>query len=261
MSVLLLRLSGPMQSWGTQSRFSARDSGLEPSRSGVIGLLCAAAGRPRSEPLDDFRSLRMAVRVNREGELRRDFQTAGGGRLASRPLNVGGRSYGVARASGARGDTVISQRDYLADADFLVALAGDSHLLAQLDAALAAPVWPMFLGRKSFVPGLPVRVAGGLHDGDEPEPVLRSVCWTAPDGWIERQQKAGNGPAKQPPAPQRLRLIVETENPQAADGHPHDVPLSFEPRRFTTRHTVTRWIESNDLQQVAVSDEKGAPCT
>ena len=47
MSVLLLRLAGPMQAWGTQSRFTVRDTGLEPSKSGVIGLLCAAL---RSEP-------------------------------------------------------------------------------------------------------------------------------------------------------------------------------------------------------------------
>ena len=52
--------------------------------SGVIGLLCAALGRPRHEPLDDFRQLAMAVRVDREGELRRDFQTAGGGQLSIR---------------------------------------------------------------------------------------------------------------------------------------------------------------------------------
>ena len=49
MSTLLLRLAGPMQSWGTQSRFTIRDSGLEPSKSGVIGLLCAALGKPRTE--------------------------------------------------------------------------------------------------------------------------------------------------------------------------------------------------------------------
>ena len=54
MTVLLMRLAGPMQSWGTRSRFGNRDTGLEPSRSGVIGLLCAALGRPRAEPLDDF---------------------------------------------------------------------------------------------------------------------------------------------------------------------------------------------------------------
>ena len=68
-SVLLLRLAGPMQSWGTQSRFSHRDTGLEPSRSGVIGLLCAALGRPRDHSLDEFLPLKMAVRVDHEGRL------------------------------------------------------------------------------------------------------------------------------------------------------------------------------------------------
>ena len=47
MSVLLLRLAAPMQSWGTTSRFIHRDTGLEPSKSGIIGLLCAGPG-PRA---------------------------------------------------------------------------------------------------------------------------------------------------------------------------------------------------------------------
>ena len=49
MSILLLRLAGPMQSWGTQSRFLVRDTGMEPSKSGVIGLLSPLwGGRGRS---------------------------------------------------------------------------------------------------------------------------------------------------------------------------------------------------------------------
>ena len=45
MPALLLRLVGPMQSWGMQRRFSIRDTGTEPSKSGVIGLACAAFGK------------------------------------------------------------------------------------------------------------------------------------------------------------------------------------------------------------------------
>ena len=48
MHTLLLRLEGPLQSWGTSSRFPQRDTGFEPSKSGVIGLLCAALGKPRA---------------------------------------------------------------------------------------------------------------------------------------------------------------------------------------------------------------------
>ena len=78
MSTLLLRLAGPMQSWGTQSRFSVRDTGLEPSKSGVVGLLCAALGLPRHEEVDHLAALSMGVRVDSEGALKMDYQTAGG---------------------------------------------------------------------------------------------------------------------------------------------------------------------------------------
>lgn len=161
MPTLLLRLTGPMQSWGVTSRFDERDTGLEPSKSGVVGLLCAALGRDRSEPVADLASLRMGVRVDREGVLRRDFQTA----------------TGYVRASGqpARDKTVVSPRFYLADAVFLVGLEGrDRALLESLDAALAAPVWTLCLGRKGFPPGEPVRLPGGLLD-EELEAAL--YCW------------------------------------------------------------------------------------
>ena len=117
-----------MQSWGTQSRFSTRDTGLEPSKSGVIGLLCAALGLGRDSPLDDLARLRMGVRVDRAGVMEKDYQTAGGGTLP------GGRAYGVHRANDARGQTVLSNRYYLADADFLVGLeSDDAALLRRLD--------------------------------------------------------------------------------------------------------------------------------
>ena len=157
MNTLLLRLAGPMQSWGTQSRFTIRDTGYEPSKSGVIGLLCAALGKPRDESHPDnqgkptlsaLTALRMGIRVDREGVLQKDYHTAGGSRHDD---------YGVIKASGAKGDTVVSHRYYLADADFLVGLeSGSEELLQQLETALANPHWQLFLGRKSFVPSLPV---------------------------------------------------------------------------------------------------------
>ena len=121
MNTLLLRLVGPMQSWGVQSRFGVRDTGLEPSKSGVIGLLCAALGKPRDEAhpantgkpsLADLAQLRMGVRVEREGSLRVDYHTASN----------------VLKASGGLKDTELSNRYYLADAYFLVGIqARRSH--------------------------------------------------------------------------------------------------------------------------------------
>lgn len=207
MSVLLLRLAGPMQSWGTRSRFSNRDTGLEPSRSGVIGLFCAALGRPREEPLDDFLPLKMAVRVDREGRLMRDYHTAQNVRRADttkRPQ-----------------ETVLSERFYLADAEFLVGLAGDDRpFLERLDAALRRPVWPLCLGRKAFVPSLPV--AQGVIEGE-----LIQVLTDHP--WRMRHPRD-----KRPDKP--LRGVVEVPY---GTGEPRpDVPRSFvsRDRRFDVRH-------------------------
>ncbi len=155
MSTLLLRIAGPMQSWGTQSRFTQRDTGREPSKSGVVGLIAAALGRPRTASLADLASLRMGVRVNSEGQMLRDYHTVGGSTRGSTD------EYGVAIFSGKGTSVVLSNRFYLADADFLVGLEAanpaQETLLRTIDAALAQPVWPLFLGRRAFVPGRPIR--------------------------------------------------------------------------------------------------------
>jgi len=139
-----------MQSWGTTSRFDERDTQLEPSKSAVLGLVCAALGRDRTKPVDDLAALRMGVRVDREGVPMRDYQTATGVLVASGKPDLG--------------RTVVSPRFFLADAAFLVGLEGDIDLLAQIDTALRAPVWMLALGRKSFAPGLPVHMPDALLD-------------------------------------------------------------------------------------------------
>lgn len=144
MPTLLLRLAGPMQSWGTRSRFDERDSDLEPSKSGVIGLLCAAMGVDRNEeqPVLDLARCRMGVRVDREGVLRMDYLTA-------------------QTESG----TSISRRYYLADAVFLVGLESDNiTLLKRAHQALKNPVWPLWLGRKSYVPSPGVHLENGWSE-------------------------------------------------------------------------------------------------
>ncbi len=150
MPTLLLRLAGPMQSWGTRSRFDQRDTDLEPSKSGVLGLVCAALGIDRSdwESLRPLTDLRMGVRVDREGVLSRDYHTA----------------MEVIRAVGpGREKSAVSNRYYLADAVFLVGLEGNDYTrLGRIHKALARPYWPPFLGRKSFVPSPGVYLSNGL---------------------------------------------------------------------------------------------------
>ena len=55
---LLLLLKGPMQSWGDESRYHTRATASTPSKSGVVGLLAAAQGRRRMDPIEDLAGLR-----------------------------------------------------------------------------------------------------------------------------------------------------------------------------------------------------------
>jgi len=107
MATLLLRCAGPMQSWGVSSRFEVRDTAQEPTKSGVIGLLCAALGRARSEPIDDVAAMTMAVRVDQAGRVERDYHTAGS-------------SGHVMKTGALKLDSILSSRYYLADAAFLL---------------------------------------------------------------------------------------------------------------------------------------------
>lgn len=212
-----------MQSWGTQSRFSVRDAGLEPSKSGVIGLLCAALGKPRQETADQgdrlpllstLATLRMGVRVDRPGRVDCDYQTAGGSHRQ-------GDRYGVAKANRAAPETVTSQRYYLADASFLVGLeGGDRPLLCHLHEAVARPVWPLYLGRKSYVPSRPVFVPDGVEDA-----TLRDALVSYPIA--DELWRRGPDDA--------VRLVLEVAY-GAAGGEVHtDVPLSFHDRTFADR--------------------------
>jgi CRISPR system Cascade subunit CasD len=209
MTTLLLRLEGPMQSWGTQSRFRDRDTGLEPSKSGVIGLLCAALGRPRAADVGDLAGLRFGVRADRPGTMRMDFQTAG----ANYP-RYNQRGQMIGRTTG-----ILSPRYFLADASFLVGLEGDAELLRAVDRAVESPRWQLYLGRKAFPPARQLRLPEGLQD-EELSATLRSY------------PREGGGA--------RVRIVVD--DPEGSEVR-NDVPLSFAARRYAVRRVTTIWTE------------------
>ena len=231
MNTLLLQLVGPMQSWGTQSRFSIRDTGLEPSKSGVTGLLASALGRSRSADLADLAVLRLGIRVDREGRMEKDFHTTGGFRqnapeaLRVRVLKADGK-YPPAKSS-----AVLSHRFYLADAAFLVGLEGASDVLQTLHHALANPVWPLFLGRKAFPLSIPVWLPDGLREELSLEEALRGYPRIAP----ARDQTEGP-----------VRLVLEDPNGEAVRV---DQPISFAARRFAQRRVTTAWIPSASIPE------------
>ncbi|MFD8915659.1 type I-E CRISPR-associated protein Cas5/CasD [Streptomyces sp. NPDC059575] len=92
--VLLIRLAAPLQSWGTISRFSRRDTHSRPTKSGVIGLCAAALGHDRADDLTqlvadtDLTTVRFGVRADHPGTPVRDYHTVGAGRYPVRPRDL-----------------------------------------------------------------------------------------------------------------------------------------------------------------------------
>jgi CRISPR system Cascade subunit CasD len=222
MPTLLIQLVGPMQSWGTSSQFSQRDTGKSPSKSAVLGLLAAASGIDRENwaDLEPLTHLKMGVRFDRPGVLKSDYQTAGCA-----------RSDSIIKANGSqeRGGGVVSHRQYLADAAFLVGLEGtDRDLLERLQAALHDPVWPLALGRKSYVSSEPI----GLRDGVTDKPLLETL---RQHPWI-----GGRGAAK--PAPGALQVSLESADSEGTLVM-DQLLSSFAERRFGARYVRSEWIE------------------
>ena len=210
MDCLVMRLCGPMQSWGTQSRFRRRDTEREPTKSGVIGILAAALGMDRSEPLDRFTSLEMAVRVDREGTYKQEFQTV---------LDVVTAKGEVAK------DPQLSYRSYLSDADFTVALEGQAELIASLHDALLNARRPLALGRKSYVPSEPLTRPDWVIRDTGLMPVLLTLPL--------RRSTAGED--------ERVRFVVPDDG--GSGEQRHDEPVSFElgAREFRTRYVRTEF--------------------
>lgn len=229
MPTLLLQCVAPLQAWGTQSNFSVRDTGREPSKSGIIGLLCAALGQPRTdtETVNTLSTLTMGVRVDREGQILRDFHTAGQG--AAEPYK------GYLQADGKTIDkgTIISNRYYLADAIFLVGLAGEWHLLQTLQNALANPRWMLFLGRKACPPARPVYLPDGLKN-ESLDQALRQYPWLVKTDEQTYQVLRQNGHG--------LRLVLED---QSGADMKRDRPISFtrDQRQFALRRFHTTFTD------------------
>lgn len=174
---LALLLDAPLQSWGFSSRFQRRTTGLHPTKSGVIGMICAAMGLSKGsdkekKELHDLGKLTMTTiaiprtvkRASRTSDLpvRRleDFHTVaftrGASAAARRIAELESKSLRPISADDRASEITPTRRQYLLDARFGVILAGDRVLLERVKPALGDPVWGVWLGRKSCLPAAPL---------------------------------------------------------------------------------------------------------
>lgn len=249
-AVLVLRLAAPLQSWGGEGRFNRRDTRPEPTKSGVTGLLAAAAGRAREQDITDLLALRLAVRVDQPGTLLRDYHTVSDYRnvpLPSAKVNAKGQQQAAGKS------THVTERFYLQDAVFVAAITGPLETIDVLAHALEHPAFPLALGRRSCPPS--GRLLLDVHRGVTVDDVLDAVPWQAAEHaklrWL-RQAGAALGPT--------VSLPVTVEDPDGTD-QLTDVPSSFSLRArvFTARRIRHGW--ANPPAQWPRTGAEGTPDT
>ncbi|MGV9680370.1 type I-E CRISPR-associated protein Cas5/CasD [Nocardia sp. NPDC003482] len=263
--VLLIRLAGPLQSWGSVSRFAHRDTELHPTKSGVLGMCAAALGLDRDDPLGDLTELRFGVRADHPGTPVRDYHVIGGGSYPLRPRDLlldhrradraqpsssetSGPEFGdytlenwygapkyvirdpqsgalITRTEALTRDAMITTRWYLSDAAFVAAL--EHHDRAFLHHIAAALEQPRQLLWLGRKACPPSgELAGGVHPG-----TLETVLSTT--ALLPKPSAAQQNTA----APHRWAWIETTpDTPGAAPVL--DQPVSFSPDH---RAHTTRW--------------------
>jgi CRISPR system Cascade subunit CasD len=150
-----------------------------PTKSGVLGMVCAAMGAAKGSP--------------REREVLAAFSVPGMVAVCM-PRRVRGRQVAVRRLTDyhtilntrtadspkPRPDqTVQSWRDYLLDARFVVLLPGAPEMVVEAARALGDPVWGIWFGRKACVPAAPVLVVDEKLQASPGVYSSRDAAWSA----------------------------------------------------------------------------------
>lgn len=215
MSVLTLRLAGPLQSWGATSRFTRRGTEPIPTKSGILGLLAAAEGRRRSDPIEDLLNLQLGVRTEQQGQPLRDFHTA--------HHQVTGSSM------------PLTNRYYWSDAVFTAHIGGPREVLEGLADALRDPAYPLYFGRRACVPE--GRIVLGITE-TEVAASLQDTMWCAGEAGRRRARRQSI-----------VRLAVQADQAVypslPVSKELADVPVSWDPqhRRYRTRMVVDTSVE------------------
>ena len=185
MKAVPLRLEGPLQAWGVWCVGDQRPTLEAPTKSGVLGLVACCLGIPRTDTaalVALHGSCRVHVRVDRAGSRMVDDQTIQG-------LDDVQMAAGQQRASNTRA-TIQSKRAYLADASFVALVETDDEQAARIAAALKAPVFLPYLGRKSCPPSVPLFIPQALVVSGGTEEALAMVprserCEVAVDLYLD----------------------------------------------------------------------------
>jgi len=142
--MLNIALDAVMQSYGSEVGYTAsRRTWAYPSKSAVMGMIAKAGAFYRDDKQISAidKAVTMTVYVMRVGQKITDFQTIGDSRNADGKI---------------RGETMLSEREYLTDARFVVGLQGDMDALHSIRNHINNPRSVIYLGRACCIPSVPL---------------------------------------------------------------------------------------------------------
>jgi CRISPR system Cascade subunit CasD len=220
---LILKLQGVMQAWGEHTFEGLRPSTNFPTRSALTGLLAACLGIDRNDRQQQQALANSFLYAVRQDETEHsvikmtDYHTV----KDAREDYVGLKSH----------DTIITQREYLLDAAFTVAIwntEGAEYSLEQLKAAVCQPRYTPFLGRRSC-------------------PITRPL-------YESRVQAINSDEALKLIEPVAGVIYSEEDLPDVIGRNKHrhrvrDVPLPNQPRQFASRMVYVYGKENADVSE------------
>lgn len=235
MKTIVMKFSGPLQSWGTGSNFETRHTDFYPSKSAVIGMISASFGFSRDDDnsLSRLNELSFGVRIDQRGLLLRD--------------------YHIAQKFKSNGDferTYVTNRYYIEDAVFLVAVSHeDDKFVEEILRALKHPYFQCFMGRRS----LPLTY-DFIQDIIDERLVkcLESYKWLA-SNWYKKKYKKDK----------TVSLEIYTDSDLLEDDSyilRRDRPISFSQknRKFGFRYESRKWVYVENDQYVSNDSEHNA---
>lgn len=169
MKTILLKLAGPLQSWGISSHFEYRRTDNYPSKSAIIGMILAAMGIRRGVDenlIIELNKFDFAVRIDQEGDILED--------------------YHIVQNRLKEASFYVTKRYYLEDAVFLAALGSENGaVIAEIEHALKYPHFQPFMGRRSCP--VPVDFFLGVFEEGVIE-ILQTYPWQAAS-WFKKKQR------------------------------------------------------------------------
>ena len=150
---MLMEIKG-LQSWGCNESMTSRRQTLRfPTKSGIIGMFASALGLERDMSnedkigigLNDLRSLEFGIRIDDDGTIGRDYRT-----MHEYDYNVDMKTGLIHGRKFSRKPSEISERNFIMDAVFIVAVRGTDEIINRIHDSLNNPHYALYYGRKEF---------------------------------------------------------------------------------------------------------------